>query len=772
MVGPWLGPDRSGEAMTQDIKWQVVMAIPGEEELSLLAELTNRQDARVIGLLDPDGSSVGAGMAEIIGLPVFASLEEIPSGEARFLVHPPLNDAVSELTAGALDHKLTCVSARNFANLLVDHALTAVTEPRPATSRNNFDFLENETAAIHETLGRIEEALDREALLRWLLKLATKAVGAGSGSIMLFDHTTQELYVAFAHGLSQNTLHSTRVRLGEGISGRVALNRSAELIKGNQHPGSRRDRGVLQSAVCAPIVWQDQLLGVVNVSATDSDRDLKSDALPVIENLTSRFGLILERFLRLQTIRDGEIFRKLEEGFASSSNWVDPSRGTLCEWTENLQGITGSDDLSLSILTAGGDLLVAHPEGVHYESPPAPEKDAVLASGSPLVLRPSSRHTDDQEEDDRNRTIFHLPIGRGPAKALMSVVFHSAGKAHHFHNLSAEVIYLVNRHMASWLDKVANGDQVDRLTILAGTLTELGTLGASGGHKLADRVVAAACQLTGAERACILQEEENLDDCQSDPLGSELRREAVRLLQETRARGWSSTILGANNRGGAGQSLMVVPLQPGQPFPGLVLVNKKRLHPLDGAAFTEFDALFARRLLPVFHAQATRPQPATLQEEPARAAEGAATPPPPTPPAEPAEKANGSSRTPQLPVDNIRHALSVEIDRCRRYHTMVGALGFRFSPVTGPVPDSDHLLPELARRLRSSDRVGSLEDGTLLVIVPEDIQSLPALQARVTDHLRNISGQDDLLVRSAHRVYPGTGNSADELIDTVINNLR
>lgn len=753
--------------MSQEIKWQVVMAIPGEEELSLLAELTNLQDAQVVGLLDPAGTSVGAGMAEIMGLPVFKSIDEIPPDEARFLVHPPMSGAVEECLAGASEHGLTCVSARNFANLLVDHALTRISEHRPAELRQNFDFLENETAAIHETLGRIEEALDREALLRWLLKLATRAVGAGSGSIMLFDETTQELYVAFAHGLSETTLHRTRVRLGEGISGRVAQCRQAELIKGDRHPGARRDRGALQSAVCAPIVREDRLLGVVNVSAAAGEQDLNPDALAQLVNLTGRFGLILERFLRLQTVRDGEIFRKLEEGFVSSTAWLEPSRNTLCEWAENLQGVTGAEDLSLSLLTAGGDLLVAHPEGVHYESPPVPEKDAVLASGSPLVLRPNApTDPDEGEEGGDSHTIFHLPIGKGPAKALLSVVFATAGRAHHFHNLSAEVIYLVNRHLVTWLDKMDSNDQVDRLTILAGTLTELSTLAPGEGAKLDERAVAAACQLTGAEYACILRDEDDPQGCRDTPLGPDLRREAVRLLQETGSRGWSSTILNASRRGGAGQNLLVVPLQPGRPFPGLVMLNKKRLHPLDGAAFTEFDALFARRLLPVFHARAVQSRPPEPTVAPA-AAEGATAAPAPVPEAPPA-----AVRGDQQPSEDIQQALTVEMDRCKRYHTMVGVAGFRFSPVTGPVPEAHHLVLELSRHLRSSDTVGCLEDGTVIVVVPEDIQSLSALENRVTGLLRHISGQDDLLVQAAHRVYPGTGNDAPELIETVVANLR
>ncbi len=727
------------------------MVTPGEDELSLLAKLRTRRDARVVGLVDPDGNSVGAGLAEIIGLPVFKDLQAIPRGSARFLIHPPMNDAVESIIADAMNHELTPVSANNFANLLVDHALTATAQPRPAASRNNFDFLESETSTIHETLGRIEEALDREALLRWLLKLATKATGAGSGSIMLFDKSTQELYVAFAYGLSQNTLHRTRVRLGEGISGRVAASGKAELIRGDRNPGTSRDRCNLQSAICAPVHWQGELLGVINISSADGDQDLKPDSMPVIENLTQRFGLILNRFLRLQMVKDGEVFRKMEEKLTDSGLLSGPLSSTLCDWAENLTGITGADHLSLSIMTADGDLLVADDQNIHYESPPAPEKDAVLASGSPLVLRPNA---EGPVALDQDQTIFHLPVGRGPARAMMTVVFNTASRAHHFHSLSAEVIYLVNRHLTSFMDKASTNDQLDRLTTLASTLTELSGIDPGDVKTLSQRATSAACQLTGAQHACILQNENDSQNCDDGPLGPDLAKEAARLLSEAGSRGWNSTILQVDRAPGANQapqSLLVVPMVAGNPFPGLVLINKKRLHPLDGVSFTEFDALFARRLLPVFHARASLPALPEISPEKPETKPVAAT----------------LAQVPEINHD-IQSALAVEIDRCKRYHTMVGVVAFRVTPSTGPVPDMGYLVDELAAKLRTSDQAGCLADGTILILVPEDIQSLPMLQKRVTGILKAASGQDDLLVQTASRVFPGSGNNAEELIHAVL----
>ncbi len=740
--------------MSADIKWTIIMVTPGEEELALLAELSARRDARIVGLVDPDGRSVGAGLAEIMGLPVFPNLAAVPKGKSRFLVHPPLNDTVASIVDDAMAYDMTPVSAKNFANLLVDHALTATPQPRPATSRMNFDFLETETSAIHETLGRIEEALDREALLRWLLKLATKATGAGSGSIMLFDSATQELYVAFAQGLSENTLHRTRVRLGEGISGRVASRGKAELIRGNLNSVTRRDRADLQTAICAPIFWQGDLQGVLNISSAAGDQDLKPDAMAIVENLTQRFGMILDRFLRLQTIRDGEIFRKMETELTETQLHPDAVNSTLCDWAENLEGITQADDLSLSILTADGDILVADAEGIHYECPPAPEKDAVLASGSPLVLRPSDPDPQHRQDD---RTIFHLPIGRGPTRALLTVSFETASRAHHFHVLSAEVIYLVNRHLASFLDKAATNDQLDRLTTLASTLTELSAINPGDRKTLTNKAVSAACRLTGAKHACVLEGQDDPMGCLDGPLGPELRGEAIRLLQDSGKKGWNSTILNSDapgNNTGTTQSLLVVPLRAGEPFPGLVLFNKKRLHPLDGASFTEFDALFARRLLPIFQARSEITMPAVIAEIPA--------PPQPDP------VIDQPAPVLQTAQQDIHQALTVEIDRCKRYHTMVGVVAFRVTPATGPVPETGHLVNKLAAKLRTSDQAGCLPDGTIIILVPEDIQSLPMLQKRVTGILKAAAGQPDLMVQTSSRVFPGTGNTAAELIDTVL----
>ena len=710
-----------------------------------------------------------------MGLSVVADLADLPPGAARYLVHPPLDDLISAFVDAAADFGLEPVSAREFSARISAGGQTAfpnqVAAP-PASARvdkpgaltapdkgtrhlPDHDLLEMETAAIHRTLSRMEEALDREALLRWLLSLATRATGATSGSIMLFDDRSEELYVAYAYGLSQHTMHSTRVRLGEGIAGRVAETRVAELVSDNRHPGARRDRSNINQAICAPIIWNHEVLGVVNVSNNEGEGPLDRSAMATIESLTHRFGLILDRFLGLQLARNSELFRSMEEDLSRDTGHPQAVASTLCDWALDLREVSGAENVRLEVLTSDGDLFWADAEDTGYESPPHPDKAEVISTGRPLVLRPGEGKPGLDGRPKADATTFYLPVGREPLRALLCLEFASASRAHQFHAVSAEIIYLVNRHLTGFLDRAATADQLDRLTTLASALSELA--GGAGRAGARDRVLSAACRLTGAAQALLLT---GVNDAPADREGlsheEALRLEAVRLLNDAGRSGWQTTVLETGG-GSEPRSLLVVPLDDRNPFPGLVLLDKRRLHPLDGAGFTEFDALFARRLLPLLHTP-SEVLPVISTADTDAIVDRLA-------PVEPAPAKVISSQTHEALADILQR----EMDRCDRYHTMLGLAAFRVTD--GHDIDPVGLVAEIDRRLRSSDHTGCLEDGTILVIVPEDIQSLPRLQKRVAEVLRLVTGGREMTVESATRVYPGGGDSPAKLIAAVLGAL-
>jgi hypothetical protein len=112
--------------------------------------------------------------------------------------------------------------------------------------------------------------------------------------------------------------------------------------------------------------------------------------------------------------------------------------------------------------------------------------------------------------------------------------------------------------------------------------------------------------------------------------------------------------------------------------------------------------------------------------------------------------------------------LTREMDRCDRYHTTFALSAFR-----PQLPNWDHaasrrLADQLTQRVRTSDFITCLEDGTLMILVPEDIQAIPRQQRRLVTLMRELTGVGDLQVATSYNVYPGRYEAADRLLDETL----
>jgi hypothetical protein len=70
----------------------------------------------------------------------------------------------------------------------------------------------------------------------------------------------------------------------------------------------------------------------------------------------------------------------------------------------------------------------------------------------------------------------------------------------------------------------------------------------------------------------------------------------------------------------------------------------------------------------------------------------------------------------------------------------------------------------MAALLRTSDRVYTCSDGTLAVLVPEDVQQLDRLQGRLRAELVSVAGDASLQVDCARVAYPSSGGPAEVLL--------
>ena len=159
-------------------------------------------------------------------------------------------------------------------------------------------------AGAGHRLTEIRDALalsdDRQRLFREVLALSIAETGADAGSLMLVDEDEGELRIAFADGLSHDTVRTVRQKIGEGIAGTVAQS-GKPLIVNERVLDPRykdRERPRIASAMSAPIQLDERVIGVLNVSSNRQGKRFKDEDLDRLVEIGAQISAILDRVVR------------------------------------------------------------------------------------------------------------------------------------------------------------------------------------------------------------------------------------------------------------------------------------------------------------------------------------------------------------------------------------------------------------------------------------------------------------------------------------------
>ena len=121
----------------------------------------------------------------------------------------------------------------------------------------------------NEKLLQIHSSLQPSAVVRNIFGAAKALFCPDSGSLMLFHRKDRVLSIAFAHNLPDDAL-SLRLRIGEGVAGRVAKQRRPILIVGEVNRYSDfsdvTPRKNLNTSLCLPLTSGSAVLGVMNLN--------------------------------------------------------------------------------------------------------------------------------------------------------------------------------------------------------------------------------------------------------------------------------------------------------------------------------------------------------------------------------------------------------------------------------------------------------------------------------------------------------------------------
>jgi HD-GYP domain-containing protein (c-di-GMP phosphodiesterase class II) len=163
-------------------------------------------------------------------------------------------------------------------------------------------------ARLFQVSEAISSAVGRDELLNMILRMALIQAGATRGSILLKDDVGGFLRIAASVGLDEEVVRSVRVRLGEGIAGKVAENGRPVLV-GNidEHPefsGLARnysDKSFMsvplefdESVLSVPVKASRRIIGVLNVHRKHGRTDFTEDDLKLLCILANQAAVAIE----------------------------------------------------------------------------------------------------------------------------------------------------------------------------------------------------------------------------------------------------------------------------------------------------------------------------------------------------------------------------------------------------------------------------------------------------------------------------------------------
>lgn len=242
----------SGEAMESVLQDKFDLVLADIE----MAELDGLQTVQSIKRADPGIVTV----AMIGHASMETAVKALRMGVEDFLIKPFSVDELREVIASALEKE----------RLRRDNARLRALIPLYELSK------------IFMSVTKLDELLDE------IVQVSCQETDAGRVSLMLVGKDGETMTIEAAIGLPREVIETTMVRLGEGIAGRVALEREP-LVLDKRLPLSEdllrlMKQDEISSAICIPLTVRSELIGVLNLSKfgddaepfTQSDVDLTS----------------------------------------------------------------------------------------------------------------------------------------------------------------------------------------------------------------------------------------------------------------------------------------------------------------------------------------------------------------------------------------------------------------------------------------------------------------------------------------------------------------
>lgn len=302
-----------------------------DESLRLARLLADASDAEVVRIFDPDPGDArtrATALGEDIGRIVD---ERVGDDFEAFVGGAPLDVYVDDGQLEPLVGRWPEARAQGaqIVSPLMARLLFGYTE----SSRDRKAEL---LQALAEVVESVELTIDSQAIWSRMLEIAVGVTHADGGSLMLLDRGHRELFIQVAIGVEPELWHKIRVPLGEGIAGRAAATAASIHVQGKAD-GRRfhilRERADVASALCAPLVDDGTVLGVLNLHHNTRDDAFTPEDVAFVEQLATLDAQIIRRAQEHERLRDQaaryEAVREVHDVLAGPAPLVDRLQ-TIC----------------------------------------------------------------------------------------------------------------------------------------------------------------------------------------------------------------------------------------------------------------------------------------------------------------------------------------------------------------------------------------------------------------------------------------------------------
>lgn len=151
---------------------------------------------------------------------------------------------------------------------------------------------------IHEFGMTATGILSKEELNTLVIDSACKLMRTNAGSLMLLNRESNDLSIVASRGVGPEVVETSRVRLGDGISGKVAQSGKPILVEDIetdirfQRENSKRYPS--KSFISVPLRVKNRIIGVLNINSPDSDRTFRERDVRLLTILADQAAITLE----------------------------------------------------------------------------------------------------------------------------------------------------------------------------------------------------------------------------------------------------------------------------------------------------------------------------------------------------------------------------------------------------------------------------------------------------------------------------------------------